>query len=408
MKHRRLTLALLLLAASAAYVCPRLVTSAAGGAEPAEPRQQRRRTRVQNPARRPPAKDYSTFRHSTPAHQKDSCDSCHRTPSDNWARVRDRGSAFFDVTDYPEHESCLGCHRAQFFKGDRPVICSICHSVVSPRSGDRHPFQNPPAAFARSPKARKYAAGGDEFALNFPHDLHLDAMAANRPGAGRTANSCRVCHDTLFLRAPAKPAEAKPADARPASAASAVALEDGLLMTSPTGHESCFNCHWKGSGEREGGEKPYASDCKGCHTPLQGGAAATTRAPAPPPGKDIGRAAAEGTGFIDPSAISKLLRRQSVKFAHSDDNHKGLDCAVCHVRVSSADSLGPATFEVPILSCGGSKCHIDERTNRTLNDEMAKRRADPAFQCTHCHVGYAGAERPPASHLRAVGAPVGR
>src|SRR5215210_4064090 len=149
MKQRKLTLVLLTLAAAAGFFWPRLSPVASGAAP--EP-QTRRRTQRRAPAR--PRVDYSKFTHSTPAHRKDSCASCHKTPSDNWTKARAADAAFPDITDYPEHESCLGCHRQQFFNGARPPICAVCHTVVSPRAGGRHPFANPAETFAASAKAK--------------------------------------------------------------------------------------------------------------------------------------------------------------------------------------------------------------------------------------------------------------
>ena len=423
MKHRTLTLSLLLLAASAVYVWPRLVTSAAGAAAAAEP-QQRRRGRARVAPRRAPAKDFSDFKHSTAAHRKD-CASCHQVPTENWAQVRDRESAFLDVTDYPEHESCLGCHRTQFFNGARPVICSVCHSVVSPRLGTRHPFQNPQALFARSPKALKQAAndktkggqgaaaGVEEFAINFPHDVHLDAMAAARPAGTKRPSTCAVCHQTYFLRpgqkeAEARPVEAKPAEAQAAAAGGAASLPDGILMTSPTGHDSCFSCHWKGSDEREGGERPYATECMGCHVPpaqlkTQPGAAAPA-APAPA-GKDIGEVEARRVGFADPYALARLLRRGTVKYQHAHESHVKLDCALCHSKVTSDRAQADTMYQVPILSCGGSGCHITASgPKKQLNVEVEKRVADATSECTFCHVnlGRVGVNIP-KSHLGPVG-----
>src|SRR5215213_7057859 len=85
---------------------------------------QRRKAAVQpRPAR------YSEFPHSS---HKMKCDACHKFPSANWKTVR-KTDAFPDITEYPRHESCLSCHRQQFFKGAKPAICSICHTNPSPR-----------------------------------------------------------------------------------------------------------------------------------------------------------------------------------------------------------------------------------------------------------------------------------
>ena len=72
-------------------------------------------------------KKYSDFPHGTKAHALE-CSQCHKFPSPNWKTVRPEKEAFPDITDYPKHESCVGCHKAQFFKGRPPVICSICHT----------------------------------------------------------------------------------------------------------------------------------------------------------------------------------------------------------------------------------------------------------------------------------------
>jgi hypothetical protein len=408
MKHRTLTLALLLIAASAAFVCPRPHSSAAS----VEPQQRQRKAA----RRRPPSasassrKDYSKFSHSTAAHRKDSCDSCHKTPSDNWAQVRDRDSAFPDITDYPEHASCINCHRAQFFNGARPAICSVCHTVVSPRAGLRHPFENPAMSFARSEKGKNRAK---EFALNFPHDLHQDVMARIFPYTTEESgvpfvrasfaqvaekkdkpNSCSVCHQT-YRQTPTHTVETtKPAEGQASAAAGAsVALPDGLLKTTPTGHDSCFNCHWQ-----DGGERPFSSDCAGCHKLLPQGKAITR-----PEGKDADPQLAARAGFTDPFIVRKLLRRETVTFAHDEENHRAIDCASCHTRIPSISTLDDSTLKVPILSCGGgSSCHVSARPKKILNVEVEKKTADATFQCTRCHVNL-GREKTPKSHLDAVG-----
>jgi hypothetical protein len=407
MKHRTLTLALLLLGTSCAFVCSRLVTPAAGSAP--EPQRQRRsvQRRPRASASRPRV-DYSKFTHTTAAHQKDSCSSCHQTPSDNWAQAREHDAAFPDVTDYPEHGSCINCHRAQFFNGARPVICSVCHNIVSPRSGARHPFENPGEPFARSEKAKTRPS---EFALNFPHDLHQDVMARTAPPSAdaqgvrfmRTAfaqeavrkekpNSCSICHQTYTQRPVHAEGAAKPPAATAAATATAP-LPEGLLKTTPTGHDSCFNCHWQ-----DGGEKPLSSDCAGCHKLLPQG-----RTLAPTLKKDADPQLAAKAGFTDPFIVRKLLRRETVTFAHDEENHKGIDCASCHVNIPSINVLDENTLKVPILSCGGgSSCHVSAKPKKILNEEVDKKLADASFQCVKCHVNL-GKEMTPKSHLNAVG-----
>ena len=400
----------MILVVAAAFFWPR--TAATSPAAPAAaPEPQRRRTAQR---RRPPARprvDYTKFSHSTAAHRKDDCASCHKTPSDNWARVRTREAAFPDITDYPEHASCLGCHRQQFFRGARPPICSVCHTTVSPRAGERHAFANPAEPFARSAKAKTSTR---EFALVFPHDVHQDVMAQAPNGPSdetfaprfvRAAfaqdappkpkpNSCSICHQTY--RRPGE-ATATPAPADSAAGAGAAGampvLPAGLLKTTPTGHDSCFNCHWQ-----DGGEKPFSSDCAGCHKLLPKGSL-----PVPPAGRDADAQLAARAGFADPLAVRKLLRRESVTFAHDEENHRSIDCTSCHTRIPAISTLDASTLKVPILSCGGgSGCHISARPKKILNEEVEKKLADANFRCAKCHFNL-GDEKPPKSHLDAVG-----
>ncbi len=93
--------------------------------------------------------------------------------------MREGEEAFPDVADYPDHPSCVNCHRNEFFRGARPVICTICHTNVSPRDGTRHPFQNPEEGFVRALK--KPRTSGTQFVMNFPHDRHQDVMARLSP-----------------------------------------------------------------------------------------------------------------------------------------------------------------------------------------------------------------------------------
>src|SRR5690242_5184196 len=86
----------------------------------------RRRSTAKKAVTQSSPKKYSDFPHSVQAHQME-CGSCHKFPSSNWEAVRPKESGFQDITDYPKHESCVGCHKQQFFKGRPPTICSICH-----------------------------------------------------------------------------------------------------------------------------------------------------------------------------------------------------------------------------------------------------------------------------------------
>src|SRR5947207_8594785 len=110
--------------------------------QPAEAQRRSQRPRAQKKPTTPKI-DYTKFSHTTHVvAQKLACNSCHKIPSKNWKEVRKGDAAFQDVTDFPEHSSCLNCHREQFFARERPapVICSNCHIKITPRDTSRYLF----------------------------------------------------------------------------------------------------------------------------------------------------------------------------------------------------------------------------------------------------------------------------
>src|SRR4030095_1484224 len=129
-----------------------------------------------------PGPDYAQFSHTTHLTQeKLTCDSCHKFPTKNWNEVRKGEAAFPDVADFPEHSSCLNCHRAQFFARERPApaICSNCHINVTPRDTARFVF---PSLGDVSTAAGQRRDSPGEFIMNFPHDKHMDAVGQNPRG----------------------------------------------------------------------------------------------------------------------------------------------------------------------------------------------------------------------------------
>jgi LSD1 subclass zinc finger protein len=171
-------------------------------------------------AQRRPVVDYSKFSHATQKHQA-ACNTCHKLPTKDWMKV----SSYPDVADYPDHNTCVSCHRPQFFRGARPVICSVCHTKTSPRDEVRLAFRNP--------------AAKQQFAMEFPHDKHQDVIALRQPPPIQAAfahvsaqnyNNCTICHSQ----------------------------RTATFKAAPTDHASCFNCHWKS-------QSPVAANCNGCH-----------------------------------------------------------------------------------------------------------------------------------------------
>src|SRR5262245_35744263 len=173
--------------------------------------QRRPRSRTQKPRTPPPPKiDYTKFSHTTHVvTQKLACNSCHKVPSKNWNVVRRGDAAFQDVADFPEHASCLSCHREQFFARERPApaICSNCHIAVTPRDTARWLF--PSLGDVTDPKLKRRDLVS-EFGLGFPHDKHIDVVGLNSPSRERALfvnallqdkkagppKSCPVCHET--------------------------------------------------------------------------------------------------------------------------------------------------------------------------------------------------------------------
>src|SRR5437763_16732626 len=158
----------------AALLIPSMISSLAEG------QRRSQRPRPQKKLKTPKI-DYAKFSHQTHVvAQKLACNSCHRVPSKNWNSVRKGDAAFADVTDFPEHASCLNCHREQFFARERPApaICSNCHIAVSPRDTSRWLFPSLGGLTDPKLKRREFVS---EFGVGFPHDKHLDVVSFNRP-----------------------------------------------------------------------------------------------------------------------------------------------------------------------------------------------------------------------------------
>jgi hypothetical protein len=164
------------------------------------------------------AVDYTKFSHSTEKH-KSTCNSCHKPPTKNWTKA----STFPDVADFPDHDACVSCHRAQFFRGARPPICTGCHLKTSPRDEARYSFRKPESKL--------------QFTIEFPHDRHQDVI-----------DGCTICHAQAAVVAQPPAGGWLDAYAPPAA----------TFKSAPTDHASCFSCHWKS-------QEPVATNCNGCH-----------------------------------------------------------------------------------------------------------------------------------------------
>lgn len=373
----------------------------AGRQAAASPEPQRRATR---PARRGPAAP-ANFDHATRQHGQ-ACDTCHKFPSKKWEAARKKGEAFPDITEYPDHASCLDCHRQQFFARERPQprICAVCHTGVTPRNTERHPFPTLSERFDASEKGRGAVS---DFAVNFPHDRHeglfsrlqpahrsaprfLRASFAKQDDLAKANAACATCHQTFRPQGDSEDEFVTPPPKNLAEGA--FWLRKGTFKTTPRDHSTCFTCH-----SADSGLPPAPSDCAACHKLLPPG----SRAQLASAHDDFDPRLAAAMGITDRTTLLKWSRRGAARFRHEWPPHD-LACAACH-NVALMNTADEATKKVPVMSCGGggTGCHVEPTGDGVLNLAVARRKADPSFTCTTCHV--LNGRRPvPATHEAAV------
>jgi Cytochrome c7 and related cytochrome c len=396
--------------ACVAFAWPRLESSAAGAGATPQRRTQTRPSRSTAPPRQ--RVDYTHFSHRTQQHQL-ACDNCHKFPSANWQQVRKKDAAFPDITEYPEHQSCLNCHRQQFFARERPApaICVVCHVANSPRNTTRYPFPSLGAPFLASPRGAGFTS---DFQVFFPHDKHIDIVGQLQPtdAPARTVSfvnasfkqekkeqketkpadspdkSCAVCHQTYM---PQGTSEREYVTEPPKTLGDAFWLKKGTFKTIPDGHTTCFTCHSQDNADL----KPGPADCATCHK----------LAPATPARTDFAPKVAAAEGINDPVMLAAWRKRTSAaNFRHEGGMHPDLSCMDCH-KVTTMNTLDAESRKVHVLSCGGggTGCHVTPTSDDggALNLEIDGRKASAAFQCAKCHLIY-GREQLPASHVKAV------
>jgi hypothetical protein len=383
-------------------------------------RKRTQRSRNQKPKTPPkPKVDYAKFSHQTHVGaQKLACSSCHKVPSKNWKDVRKGDAAFQDVADFPEHSSCLSCHRTQFFARERPapVICSNCHIAVTPLDTARWLFPSLGDLTDPKLKRREFVS---EFGVGFPHDKHLDAVGRIGPaethrasfvnawlrvrtgsGSDRTNDgsvqnkpapkSCPVCHETYQPQG--KSSEeylVKP----PKDIGDNFWLKKGTFKTIPSSHTICFTCH-----NADSGIAPEPKNCETCHQ-LTGAAQLPV---------DFDPKLATGMG-ADTLMLARWSKRHSAgAFRHEGGMHPDLSCLDCHnAATSTFSTVDPNTLKVAVRSCGGADgCHITNTLDEggALNFEIDSRKKNPNFVCTKCHVTF-GKAPVPANHAQAIPTP---
>ena len=405
-----------LIMGSVTYLTPRVQSIAAGFINGGQRTQGRRPQKTTN--RSAPRVDYSRFSHPTHVTlQKLSCDSCHKFPTENWKEVRKGDAAFPDVAEFPEHSSCLNCHRAQFFARERPApaICSNCHVDVTPRDTTRFLFPSLGDVADSSKQKRDVIK---EFAVNFPHDKHLDAVGLNGPFLSPATHvgfvtvtwqqkkessepkSCPVCHQTYQ---PQGNSDEEFVTKPPKNLGDAFWLKKGTFKTIPNSHTVCFTCH-----NPDVGIEPLPSSCNACHKLV----ALPTRGPQA--GSPLGVKAALKTdfdptltqtmGLTDRTILTVWHRRiSSGTFRHEGGEHPNLNCVSCH-DVPKMNTTDKKTQIVPTRSCGGAEgCHITATIDDggILNYEIDQKKANPSFVCTKCHISF-GKETVPDTHVKAI------
>ncbi len=334
---------------------------------------------------------YSAFPHNK---HKLACSSCHKFPSANWKTVR-KTDAFPDVTDYPRHESCLNCHRRQFFGSPKPMICSICHTNPSPRNSTRHPFPNPREIFDLSAKGKTAVS---DFTISFPHDKHIEIVSENRNplkadqdarnlfvkvGLRMTGEeSCAVCHQTYK---PQGTSDDEYFTKPPAKLGDAFWLKKGTFKTAPIGHTTCFTCH-----STDTGILPAPDNCAACHTlkPKESSSDFDAKIAAP-------------MSISDKIILTAWRKRDSsATFRHEFSSHVDLECANCH-NAAAMNTLDAKTKKVNVNSC--ALCHITATADDggILNFEVDSRKKDAKFQCVKCHIAF-GKSAIPESHIKAI------
>ena len=341
---------------------------------------------------------FSEFSHSTRQHSRLACDSCHKFPSANWKSVRKKGEAFPDITEYPKHQSCLSCHRQQFFGSAKPAICSICHTNPGPRNSARHAFPNPREIFDKTAKGQRHTS---DFAIYFPHDKHIEIVSQNEIQDGEIVNaffttkpkrfseeSCSVCHQTYQ---PQGKSDDEYVTKPPEKLGEGFWLKKGTFKTSPISHAQCFTCH-----SQETGILPAPQNCAACHKLAQ-----------KLPKTDFDPKIAATMGNLDKITLTSWRKRDSsATFRHEFSSHADMECATCH-NVTEMNTTNFLTKKVQITSC--NTCHITETLDDggALNFEIDARKKDASFQCVKCHIAF-GKMPIPESHHKAIAAVAGK
>lgn len=300
------------------------------------------------------------FLHSTAAHKKKDCNSCHTVPTTNWPAAR----GYPDVANYPSHAACFACHQKDIFSGNRPVFCGTCHVSAGPSKA-------PMLAFPLRTRSQ-------EFSTVFPHNIHQDIIASDRSRRQNVAvahfvnvafvraaddppkfNNCAICHQTTAQMPKFASRVATGVQPLLDSVADPFVPKAGFFRDDPRGHQTCFACHFQGP-------KPEAKNCAGCHQ------------------------------LTTEYSEARVVKRYSPKFDHLQKDHAGRDCMSCHIRISqNADVKTLVNADVPIITC--NSCH-EKNIVAELGLRAESLKSAQPFQCKYCHTAELGRFPVPKSH----------
>ena len=419
---RRNNLALAVVASVAALFVYQQLSSAV--ALEAQRQRQTRRLPVSRASEKS-ADKYSTFTHESHGrHSNDSrarnlkCSDCHTIPSAAEPDMIAAATKPRVAQGYPYHDSCLRCHQQQFYRGDRPAICTVCHTRVAVRLTSRDLYSQFP-----SPKRGDIMVR--EFPGYYPHGLHQSLMALDRravsdittplilrrisfssaPDKTPPSEICANCHFTDErgpVTMPLKGIEREETLKR---------IEADTFKTIPgfreaNAHASCFTCHWQA-------QKPTKDNCDGCHVSSSDYAARKLAVTQPP------TLSANATRWFE-NWPTELPKRFSLKFRHNthtlspdgktESNNHDVGCTTCHINIAQMTTLNISKADVQIISC--APCHATTaaipvgQTRVTIFDEMQlKADATKNYSCVACHTSVVGREQPPCTHYSMIGQP---
>jgi len=406
-------------------VCEQLALSVT-----AEPQRQRpgRRRRSAPPSAKLGNK-YSNFTHESHSkHAKDpqartlKCNDCHviRSATDP-GRIAAATKHTAAAPSYPYHDSCLRCHEQQFYRGDRPVICTVCHSRVAVRLTSRD-------VYSKFPSPKRGDIMMREFPGYYPHGLHQSVMALDRRPPSQTFNAGLVFQRVSFRSAPTDRAPTTDICARchftdqrgPITLRLSPTQKDDTFKrieadtfkTVPgyrdaEGHGYCFTCHWEA-------QRPNKDDCDGCHLSRSDYAARKVVIIEPP------ALSAKALTWFE-NWPSELPKRFSLKFRHNthtlspdgktESNNHDFGCTTCHLNIASMTTLSIPKADVRIVACG--PCHgttsaipVGAGIRVTLSDEMRLRTdISKNYTCVACHTSVIGREQAPCTHYSVIGQP---